>query len=77
MWAMAASPLIVDDKVIVLSGWSKRGKSVVAYNKNTGAPVWKAQNDRQAYVIADAGDAGRAERQILVVSASRVFGTCA
>jgi outer membrane protein assembly factor BamB len=39
-WAMAASPLIVDDKVIVLPGGTS-GKSVVAYNKMTGAPVWR------------------------------------
>jgi outer membrane protein assembly factor BamB len=72
MWAMAASPLVVDDKVIVLPGGSG-GKSVVAYNKNTGAPVWRAQNDRQAYVSPMLVTlAGR--RQILVVSASRVFG---
>jgi hypothetical protein len=31
-----ASPLIVDDKVIVLPGGTS-GKSVVAYNKVTGA----------------------------------------
>ena len=48
-WAMAASPLIVDDKVIVLPGGSG-GKSVVAYNKMNGAPVWKSLDDRQAYV---------------------------
>jgi len=71
-WAMAASPLIVDDKVIVLPGGSG-GKSVVAYNKMTGAPVWKSQNDRQAYVSPMLVTlAGR--RQILVVSANRVFG---
>ena len=71
-WAMAASPLIVDDKVIVLPGGSG-GKSVVAYNKMNGAPVWKSQNDRQAYVSPMLVTlAGR--RQILVVSASRVFG---
>jgi outer membrane protein assembly factor BamB len=71
-WAMAASPLIVDDKVIVLPGGTS-GKSVVAYNKLTGAPVWKVQNDRQAYVSPMLVTlAGR--RQILVVSASRVFG---
>lgn len=71
-WAMAASPLIVDDKVIVLPGGSG-GKSVVAYNKLSGAPVWKSQNDRQAYVSPMLVTlAGR--RQILVVSASRVFG---
>jgi len=71
-WAMAASPLIVDDKLIVLPG-GMEGKSVVAYNKQTGAPVWKVQNDRQAYVSPMLVTlAGR--RQILVVSASRVFG---
>jgi outer membrane protein assembly factor BamB len=71
-WAMAASPLVVDNKVIVLPGGSA-GKSVVAYNKMSGAPVWKSQNDRQAYVSPMLVTlAGR--RQVLVVSASRVFG---
>ena len=71
-WAMAASPLIVDDKVIVLPGGTN-GRSVVAYNKVTGAPVWRVQNDRQAYVSPMLVTlAGR--RQIVVVSASRVFG---
>lgn len=71
-WAMAASPLVVDDKVIVVPGGSG-GKSVVAYNKLTGAPVWRSQNDGAAYVSPMLVTlAGR--RQILVVSASRVFG---
>lgn len=71
-WAMAASPLIVDDKVIVLPGGTS-GKSVVAYNKNTGAPVWRVLNDTQAYVSPMLVElAGR--RQIVVVSASRVVG---
>lgn len=71
-WAMAASPLVVDDKVIVLPGGTS-GKSVVAYNKNTGAPVWKVLNDTQAYVSPMLVElAGR--RQIVVVSSSRVLG---
>jgi outer membrane protein assembly factor BamB len=71
-WAMAASPLIVDDKVIVLPGGTS-GKSVVAYNKNSGAPVWRVLNDTQAYVSPMLVElAGR--RQIVVVSASRVVG---
>jgi len=71
-WAMAASPLIVDDKVIVLPGGSANN-SVVAYNKMTGAPVWKSQSDRAAYVSPMLVTlAGR--RQIVVVSASRAFG---
>jgi len=71
-WAMAASPLVVDDKVILLPGGTS-GNSVVAYNKMTGAPVWKSQSDRQAYVspmlVTLAG-----HRQIVIVSSSRVFG---
>lgn len=71
-WAMAASPLIVDDKVIVLPGGANN-KSVVAYNKMTGAPVWKALSDQQAYVSPMLVElAGR--RQIIVVSSSRVVG---
>lgn len=71
-WAMAASPLIVDDKVIVLPG-GPANKSVVAYNKITGAPVWKSQSDTQAYVSPMLVTlAGR--RQIIVVSSSRVMG---
>lgn len=71
-WAMAASPLVVDDKVIVLPG-GPSGKSVVAYNKATGAPVWRSQSDTQAYVSPMLVTlAGR--RQIVVVSASRVMG---
>ena len=71
-WAMAGSPLVVDDKVIVLPGGAN-GKSVVAYNKLTGAPVWNSQSDAQAYVSPMLATlAGR--RQIIVVSASRVMG---
>jgi outer membrane protein assembly factor BamB len=47
-WGMADSPLIVDDKVVVLPG-GPSGQSVVAYNKLTGEPVWKALDDRQSY----------------------------
>ena len=71
-WAQAASPLIVDDKVIVLPGGGG-GKSVVAYNKMTGAPVWKSLDDRQAYVSPMLVELG-GRPQIVVVSALRVVG---
>ncbi len=71
-WAMAASPLIVDDKVIVLPGGAPN-KSVVAYNKMTGAPVWKVLNDTQAYVSPMLVELN-GRRQIMVVSSSRVVG---
>src|SRR5688500_12369070 len=71
-WAMAASPLIVDDKVIVLPGGSG-GKSVVAYNKVSGSPVWRSLDDRQAYVSPMLVTLG-GRRQILVVSSTRAVG---
>ena len=71
-WGVTASPLIVDDKVIVLPGGTS-GKSVVAYNKMTGAPVWKVLNDTQAYVSPMLVELG-GRRQIVVVSSSRVVG---
>ena len=71
-WGMSAAPLIVDENVVVLPGGSA-GRSVVAYNKTTGEPAWKALDDRQAYtspmLVTLAG-----ARQILVVSASRAMG---
>lgn len=71
-WAMAASPLVVDDKVIVIPG-GRGGKSVVAYNKATGAPVWKSLDDAAAYVSPMLATLG-GRRQVVVVTASRVLG---
>jgi len=71
-WAMAASPLVVDDLVVVLPGGST-DNSVVAYDKRTGEPVWKSLSDRQSYtspvLVTLAG-----QRQLLVVTAERVVG---
>lgn len=71
-WGMAASPLIVDDKVIVIPGGSN-GKSVVAYNAKTGAPVWGALGDAASYtspmLVTLAG-----RRQVLAVTSRRVAG---
>jgi outer membrane protein assembly factor BamB len=71
-WGMAASPLVVDDKVIVLPGGSG-GRSVVAYNRLTGDPMWKVFDEPQAYTAPQVATlAGR--RQILIVSAQSVMG---
>jgi outer membrane protein assembly factor BamB len=71
-WGMSASPLVVEGKVIVLPGGSG-GRSVVAYHKDTGEPVWQALDDKQSYtspmLVTFAG-----KRQILVVSATRAVG---
>jgi outer membrane protein assembly factor BamB len=71
-WAMAGAPLIVDDMVIVTPGGAN-GKSIVAYNRLTGAPVWKSLNDRAAYtspILATL--AGK--RQIVWISGERAVG---
>ncbi len=71
-WGMAASPLVVDDKVIVIPGGSN-GKSVVAYNARTGAQVWGALGDTASYtspmLVTLAG-----RRQVLAVTARSVAG---
>ncbi len=71
-WGVSASPLVVDDKVIVMAGGGG-GKSIVAYNKLTGAPVWKVLGDQSSYtspmLVTIAG-----KRQILAVTASRAVG---
>jgi outer membrane protein assembly factor BamB len=71
-WGMAASPLVVDEKLVVLPGGSD-GSSVVAYDKRTGAVLWKSLDDRQAYtspmLVTLAG-----ERQILAVGERRALG---
>jgi len=71
-WGMSASPLIVGEKVVVLPG-GPNGSSVIAYDKRTGATIWKSLDDEQAYtspiLVTLSG-----ERQILVVGANRAMG---
>jgi outer membrane protein assembly factor BamB len=71
-WGMAASPLVFDDKVIVIPGGAN-GKSVVAYNARTGAHAWGALGDAASYtspmLVTLAG-----RRQVLAVTARRVAG---
>lgn len=71
-WGMSAAPLIVDDTVILLPGGSG-GRSVVAYNKTTGEPVWHSLDDRQAYTSPTVATIAGV-RQILVVTATRAVG---
>jgi len=71
-WGMSASPLIVDDTVVVLPG-GRRGRSVVAYHRVTGEEVWSTLDDPQAYTSPMLVTIGGV-RQILIVSATRAFG---
>ena len=69
-WGMAASPLIVDDLVVVLPG-GPAGRSVVAYERRTGTRRWSALNDKQAYSAPMLATIGGA-RQILIITARRL-----
>jgi outer membrane protein assembly factor BamB len=75
-YGLAASPLAVDDKVIVLAGQSAQGGAVVAYDSMTGNKLWGVLDDKTAYVspllVTLAGC-----RQLLVVTARRVVGLTA
>jgi outer membrane protein assembly factor BamB len=71
-WAMSGSPLVVDEKVIVTPGGTN-GRSLVAYNRVTGEPVWRALNDRAAYTSPIVATLAR-ERQIVWISGERALG---
>lgn len=74
-FALSTSPLIVNDKVVVLSGDPDggSGKTVLAYDSRTGQPAWSALNEKLAYaspmLVTLAG-----ERQLLIVASKRVVG---
>ena len=71
-WGMAASPLIVDDTVVVQPG-GPQGHSVVAYDRLTGARRWSALDDQQGYSSPMLVTLGGL-RQLVVFSASRLMG---
>ncbi len=47
-WGVAISPLVVAGRVIVSTG-GKPGRGLVAYERNTGEPVWASGNSGLAY----------------------------
>ena len=68
----AASPLVVDNTIVVLPGGAN-GQSVVAYDHESGKRVWGALDDRPSYsspmLVTLAG-----VRQILTLTATRLVG---
>ena len=47
-WGVAGSPLVMDDIVVVNAGGTD-GKSLVAYNRETGEIAWTGGGDKAAY----------------------------
>lgn len=50
-FASTASPIIVDDKLIVLTGQpaGKKGRGAIAYHLQTGEPLWQSIGEKIAY----------------------------
>lgn len=48
VWGIAASPLIIDEKIIIQIGGSDNA-CIVALNKASGKEIWRSMNDRAAY----------------------------
>ena len=71
-WGMAGSPLVVDNLVVVQPG-GPSGRSVVAYDRSSGARVWSALDDQQAYAAPMIATIDGV-RQLVVVTARRVVG---
>lgn len=78
-FGMSASPLIVADSVVVLSGdpvppvKGVPNHTVIAYHKSTGERVWSASTNKMAYaspmLVSLAG-----QEQLLVLASDRVLG---
>jgi outer membrane protein assembly factor BamB len=65
-WGFSASPLVVDDLVVVHSG-APDGKAVVAYDLATGAPRWFAPAGALSYSSVQEAVLG-GERQLLILT---------
>lgn len=71
-WGMAASPLVVDEAIVVLPG-GPNGQSVAGYDRATGKRLWSALDDMQAYCSPMLATLNGV-RQLLVLSATRLTG---
>jgi outer membrane protein assembly factor BamB len=69
-WGMAASPLVVDDLVIVAPG-GRSGRSVLAYDRRSGRQVWGALDDKASYAAPQLATI-HGVRQVLIFSSSRL-----
>ena len=71
-YGVAASPLIVGDKLIVLTG-AERGESVVCYNKADGRKIWSSLDDATGYASPLLVNLG-GEAQLMICAATNTVG---
>jgi outer membrane protein assembly factor BamB len=68
----SCSPLVVDGKVIVSAG-GPNGKSLIAYDQQTGEVIWQAGDDKSAYASPFVATLAGV-RQIIILNARSVAG---
>lgn len=71
-YGVSISPLIVKEKLVTHAG-GKGGKSVIAYNKATGAKIWSALDDGPGYASPMFVELAGVP-QILMITGKRVVG---
>jgi outer membrane protein assembly factor BamB len=69
-WGRSSSPLVVDDLVIVSVGGTN-GRSLVAYDRESGRPAWHGGNDRPSYSSPQLATLAGV-RQVLIMNRSTV-----
>ncbi len=71
-WAMSGSPLVDGERVIVNPG-GRSGKSVVAYDRETGKCVWRGGDDPAGYASPTIGTLCGV-RQVLTFTGNSIVG---
>ncbi|MES2573274.1 MAG: PQQ-binding-like beta-propeller repeat protein [Verrucomicrobiota bacterium] len=68
----SGSPVVEGENILVQVG-SAQGASLVAFNKKSGAVVWKSQNDQSAYAAPIVAELA-GTRQLIVFTAEALIG---
>jgi outer membrane protein assembly factor BamB len=71
-WGRSSSPLAVGDLVIVSAG-SQDGRALVAYNRDSGEPVWRAGSDAASYSSPQLATLAGVQ-QVVMMHQTMVFG---
>lgn len=71
-WAMAGSPLVVGNKVIVNPG-GKKGRSAIAYDKTSGEQIWASGNYRASYTAPTLATL-HGKEQVIIFGGNGPFG---
>ncbi len=71
-WGKSCSPMVIGQLVIVTGG-DTAGPSILAYDRQSGTPVWQSGTDQSAYTSPALASIGGA-RELILVNAHSVTG---